>query len=211
MALIQSGSGTTSNVTIDATSKAARVNIYRTDGTESSKQFSITYAAVGVITAPAATATDIVRITGSQTKTIKVTSLELLSSNTLGGGSALVVLARRYVAPTGGTFVAATAVPLDSNDAAATATVGHYTANPTIGTTLTPINTIRLAIAAATPTAFAAGIEWGGTELLPWHPMSLCPEPISLRGRDDSLVVNLNGAALLTGQAHAYRVIWEEE
>ena len=100
---------------------------------------------------------------------------------------------------------------LDSNDAAATATVNHYTANPTLGTTVGTINTVRLATPVAIPASFAGVVEDAGKELLPWNNNSILDKPVTLRGTSEQLVVNFAGAALVAGQTHAFRVVWIEE
>ena len=111
-----------------------------------------------------------------------------------------------------GTFVAATAVPFDSLDAAATATVGHYTANPaTLGQAYGTINTVRLALPPVVPTSFAGHAEDDGVELIPWAGASFLDKQCTLRGVNESLVVNFNSAALFAGQVHAYRITWTEE
>lgn len=210
MALIQNAN-TTSTVTIGPTSKAARITLYDTVGRETSRQFSITYSTVNTFTPPA-TPSDMVRITGSTTKTVRLVSIYFASSNTLGGVSQTLFLIKRFNFNQGGTFVTSTAVPHDSADVAATAVVGHYTANPTfLGNTAGTIVTSRLAVPAVTPTSFAGVAEDAGIELLPWGGISVLDKLLTLRGADESFVVNFGGAALLTGQVHAYRVTWIEE
>jgi hypothetical protein len=111
-----------------------------------------------------------------------------------------------------GTFVAATLVPVDSNDAAATAVVGHYTANPTAPTVQSSgvVWTKQVAVAAAIPGTWNGITKDVVAEMLAWN-LSMCIYPIVLRGVQQELVINLNGATLLTGQTHAYCITWIEE
>jgi hypothetical protein len=77
-------------------------------------------------------ATDIFTITGSNTKVIRVRKLVFQGSSNANNVANISVI-KRSTANTGGTSSVQTAVPLDSLDAAATAVVTAYTANPTVG------------------------------------------------------------------------------
>lgn len=77
--------------------------------------------------------TDIFTITGSATKTIRVTYIEITGTSSTGV-RADFTLVKRSTANSGGTSTTLTGVPHDSNNAAATATVRAYTVNPTTGT-----------------------------------------------------------------------------
>lgn len=92
-----------------------------------------TYSAATAAFASAATATDIFIVQGSATKTIRVIAVKVFATQTTAGAGNIFLL-KRSTANTGGTTVATTRVPLDSQYPAATATVQHYTANPTVGT-----------------------------------------------------------------------------
>lgn len=190
---------------------SASVTRYGPDGRDVSLQSKATYSCVGEFT-PAATPTDMVMITGSPTKTIRVVSMYFTASNTLGGVSETLFLNKRVMPNFGGTFVAATAVPFDSLDAAATAQVGHYTANPTtLGQIMGTINSVRVAVPPVVPTTFGANVKDAGVELLPWFPASILDKMVTLRGVSECMVVNFNSAALFTGEVHAYRIVWTEE
>jgi hypothetical protein len=170
-----------------------------------------TYSASATFT-PAATASDIITITGSATKTIILVSLKLTTTNSAAGSQQYAVI-KRSALDTTGTFVAASAVPMDRNSIAATATVGHYTANPGgLGTAVGTINTLRLPSPAAVPGSFG-GVSRDGFELLPLqqdaHPAQYV-QPVILRGAAENIAVNFAGAALVAGQTHAYTVIWTE-
>jgi hypothetical protein len=208
-AIIQSGAST-DLWTIDPTSKAGRATMYDTTGRDVSFQSKITYACSNTFT-PAATPTDLVTIAGSATKTVRVVSVKITTTNT-AAGSQQYSLIKRSTADTTGTFVATAGVPLDANDAAATAVCGHYTANPgALGTAVGTINTMRVASPAAIPGSFAGVKEDAGIELLGWFNSSMLDRLVVLRGVAQNLVVNFGGTALVAGQTHAYTVVWIEE
>lgn len=204
-------SGASSDLwSIDATSKAGRTTDYDSAGREVSFQSKQTYSCSNTFT-PAATPTDLITLTGSATKTIRVYSMYLATTNTAAGSQQYFVI-KRSTADTTGTFVTTTPVPHDSNDSANTATCGHYTANPgALGTAVGTVNTVRWASPIVVPTSFAGVAEDAGRELLPWYDRTLLDQPLTLRGTAQQLVVNFNGAALVGGQIHAYRVTFTEE
>lgn len=208
-AIIQSGASS-DQWTIDATSKAGRVTNYDSAGRELSVQSKQTFSCSNTFT-PAATPTDLVTLTGSASKTIRVISAKLSTQNT-AAGSQQFFLIKRSGADTTGTFVTSTAVAHDSSNAAATATCGHYTANPgALGTAVGTIATERWASPVLVPGNFAGVTEDSGKEFLNWSPNSVLDQMITLRGTSQVLAVNFNGAALVAGQVHAYRVTWIEE
>lgn len=95
-------------------------------------------------------------IEGSASKTIRIQSI-IVSGITLTAVAYVNIGLRKYsTAASGGTSTTLTNVPLDSTQAAGTATVKAYTAIPTAGTTVGDISSRRV-IGQAT-TAAAAGI-----------------------------------------------------
>lgn len=173
-----------------------------------SAQFA-TYTATNVFT-PAATPTDLVTITGSATKTVKVWSVRLTTTNTAAGSQELFLIKRSTVDTTG-TPVAGAVFPVDSASAAVTATVNHYTANPgALGTAVGTVNRVRISSPAAVPAAFVTNTD-AGYELLPLIRNGVFLQPIVLRGIAEQLAVNFNGAALVAGQTHVYTIVWSEE
>jgi hypothetical protein len=170
----------------------------------------ITYTATNSWTPPA-TPTDLLTITGSASKTIKIWSCKICTTNTAAGSQEFFLI-KRSTADTGGTVVAGTVFPLDSAAAAATATVAHYTANPgTLGTAIGTINRVRIASPAAVPASFAGVVIDACYELLPAMRNGIYVQPIVLRGIAEQLAVNFNGAALVAGQTHSYTIVWSEE
>lgn len=160
---------------------------------------------------PAATATDLITIAGAAGVLVRVLSIRLATTNTAAGSQQYLVI-KRSTLDTTGTFVAATAVPIDSSDAAAQATVGHYTANPgALGTAVGTINTLRLPSPVAVPGSFAGVTLDAGFELLPPIIPGTLGKHLMLRAAAENIAVNFNGAALVSGQTHAYTVLWTEE
>jgi len=161
-----------------------------------------TYSAAFVGLVPAAATTDLVTITGSGTKTVRIIRMVLSTSTTSGSGiSVNVSVVKRSSANSGGTSSNAVAVPHDSNNAAATATVAGYTANPTtLGTAVGPIRAIRYS-------AITAG---GNQNELTWEFGNRPSQAIVLRGTSQQLSINLNGASI-TGGIADLSVEWTEE
>jgi ABC-type transporter Mla subunit MlaD len=143
----------------------------------------------------AASATDVFRIVGSGTKTVRITKLTISGRTTSGSPVACIIKVIKYSsANTAGTSVATTAVPLDSSYPAATATVNHYTANPTLGTAVGNIATRSITFQAS-----------GLVETLVFE----FENPIVLRGTAQQLSINLN-ATTITGASICCDVLWEE-
>lgn len=160
---------------------------------------SITYSAAAGSFNLAALATDIFTITGSGTKTISITEISI--SFTGGGEIVFCQLLKRSTANSAGTATTLTNVPHDSTNAAATATVKAYTANPTLGTLVGAVRVDRvnspLPSSSTQPgeSVFAFGVKLN--------------QPITLRGTGEVLAFNFNAVTLLSGTAVAY-VEWTE-
>jgi hypothetical protein len=160
--------------------------------------FQNTYSTAFSVAA-AATATDIATITGSATKTVLVQRVIITGIQTTAG-LAEVLLIKRSTADTGGTSTGQTAVPHDSLDAAATATVLAYTANP--GALGTAVGTFRRAYAPI----------GGATSVV--NPIVVFDfgdkgQALTLRGIAQQLAVNLNGVTL-TGGTFDIVIEWYE-
>jgi hypothetical protein len=150
-------------------------------------------------------------ITGSATKVIRVLSF-MLGTQSTNAHSETLFLIKRNGLNSGGTFVPNKMVRNSTNDPMPTATVGHYTLDPvTLGNAVGTINIVRTQV----PSGDATGGTWSGlifqtpVELLPWIDGSV--KPVTLRGIEESLVCNFNGAANQTGYRHLYRIVWTEE
>lgn len=158
-----------------------------------------TYGAGSVGLATATAATDVFTITGSATKTVKITYIEISGTSTLGA-SVDIELIKRSSADSGGTSTSVVVVPVDSNSAAGTATVLRYTANPTLGTNLRSVRAARYAF----PTAGSAN------QSLIWNFGGLPSEPPTLRGTSQQFAINFN-ATTVGGASISIAVEWTEE
>lgn len=156
-----------------------------------------TYSAAANI-ASAAAATDIFTITGSATTTVFVTKV-IISGIQTTAGLTDVQLIKRSTADTAGTSTAATAIPHDSSDAAATATCLAYTANPTTGTAVGTFRRGYVPVAGATSVVNPLIVFDFGDK----------GRPVVLRGIAQVLAVNLGGATL-TGGTFDIAIEWFE-
>ena len=106
---------------------------------------SATYRAVcAPFSAGTSATTAIATITGSATKTVRVTKVSVSSTTATAAVYYDLQLNKTSAAHTGGTPVVATVVPLDSNFAAGTATVNAYTAAPTSGSAVGVVDSTRV-------------------------------------------------------------------
>jgi hypothetical protein len=165
-----------------------------------------TYSCVTANFTPAATPTDLFKITGAANKVIRI--LELYFGGT---ATALAIidlfLAKRSADNTTGTFVAGTKVPHDSGFKPADAVVGHYTANPGgLGALVGNVShkKICLPIATSPVTDIITKLDRNVIQLL--------EAPIVLRSAAEILAINFNGAALPAGAANWFAgCTWIEE
>jgi hypothetical protein len=100
-------------------------------------------------TAGATANQDIFRISGSATKTIYIKKIRISATANATQGNNLAIIKRSAV-NTGGTSVASTLIPLDSNSVASTASALHYTAAPTSGTAVGPVRATKFLIPTTT-------------------------------------------------------------
>lgn len=113
-----------------------------------------------------------------------------------------VQIIKRSTANTGGTATNPAAVPLDSTNGAATATVSAYTANPTLGTSLGLIHANKLLLGvsgADQPQSIAFNFDHDGKT-----------QGVYLRGTSEGLCVNLNGGTF-SNPSLSIDVAWYEE
>lgn len=113
----------------------SQVNVVPQIGVINSLQKQLTYSAVSIGLVPASAATDIFCISGSTTRSISIKRVEISG---IAGTAISVPMAflRRVSLDTGGTAATGAALPVatpnNPPDAAATAVLTAYTANPTI-------------------------------------------------------------------------------
>lgn len=158
---------------------------------------NITYSASASGFVPPANATDIFEITGSATKTIRINGIVISATTVSGAPIKITVLGiKRSTVNTEGTRVADIVVPHDSTSPAGTATVGHYTANPTLGTSVGIIRSISSSISSSG--IFGSDIFW-----------DFKLQPLILRGTSEQFTVNLNNESI-NGPIVSIWLEWEE-
>lgn len=159
-----------------------------------------TYSATALGLAPAASATDILVVQGSSTKTVRVLRV-MVSATATSSGLGDMVLLRRSTANTGGTSSSLTRVAYDSTQAAATATVISYTANPTsLGTLVGQLASWKQFYAAGAAPQLTV-LDFGNRP----------GRSIVLRGTSEFLCLNLNGVSAPSGASLDIVVEWTEE
>lgn len=168
----------------------------------SSPSQEFTYSANIRNLTPAATATDVVTIAGATGKKIKVLSLEISGVQTAAGVNEWFLI-KRSALDTGGTPVAMPAVPLDSQNPTAAATVQNFTANPGgLGTAVGTITAPRVAFGTTANTTNPVYLfDYNDTN----------GSPIVLRSAAEQLALNFNGAAIPAGMAINVTVKWIEQ
>jgi hypothetical protein len=158
MAVIKSGAST-DQLTIDATSKAARVTLYNPDGTSISGKR--TYRASTIIPLVAAVTVNvpIFNIIGGSTQLVTVKRIRVSGMTLTAVGYFAINVEKLSTASSGGTSTTLTSVVLDSNDAAAEAVVKAYTVAPTKGSLVGTVASWR-ALWQATSAAAAGTTDW---------------------------------------------------
>jgi len=156
-----------------------------------------TYSASANISS-AASATDIFTITGNASTNVFVTKV-IISGIQTTAGLTDIQLVKRSTANSGGTSSAVTAIPHDSGDAAASATLLAYTANPTTGNAVGSVRRGYVPIAGATSVVNPVVVfDFGGLG-----------KPITLIGTSQVLAVNLGGVTV-TGGTFDIAIEWFE-
>lgn len=163
-----------------------------------------TFGASATSIAVAVSATDIFTITGSATKTIAIKRISV-SAIATSPSNAIIQLIKRSTANTGGTSTASTAVPYDSNNGVASATVLAYTANPTTGTQVGILNSTRLPVGVGAP-GNSTPIASAERDLFL---SSSRGQDIILRGVSQVLAINLSGVTI-AGGSFSCDVEWTE-
>jgi len=155
MAIIKSGA-TSDQLSIDSVSKAARVTLYNTDGSDNGEK--CTYRASTIIPLVAAVTINVpfFNIIGSASKTVTIKRIGISGATLTAVGYFTVNVVRLSSASSSGTSSVLVNVQMDTNDPAATAVVRAYTVAPTSGALVGTIATNRCLWQAAT--AAAAGL-----------------------------------------------------
>lgn len=168
------------------------------------------YSSVALALPPAASATDIACIAGSSTKTVIVRRITITgSAGTLV--TAPFTLVRRTSVDSGGTAATTTAnwanniSQRDTNDAAATATLISYSANPTINdSSPTYIASSHLTVPVTSAGTVTRPLVWDFDT-----PFSFV-KGVTLRGTSQQACINLNAVSISSGLLHI-SIDWTEE
>lgn len=160
-----------------------------------------TYAVNIVGLSPASSPTDIITISGSGTKTVKVLDVRIFGSSS-GGASAEFDLVKRSAADTGGTSATATPTQYNSGDAAATAVVKSYTANPSaLGTSQGILDAELFFVPKVLGLLFDQKFDGSSTS---------SGEGIVLNGASEFLAINMGGVTV-SGASLSARIVWIEQ
>lgn len=154
-----------------------------------------------------ATPEDLLTLTGSASKIVRLLSARLLVHETTGTLRQVRFL-RRSTANSGGTFTNPTPTTFDTTNAAATATVHLYTAAPTPGTLLGELG--RQSVTTLVPTSVPGQFTFasiGGARI---DSSDQFVQPVTLRGTSQVFAINWLGAALPAGFAAQWELIWTE-
>lgn len=162
--------------------------------------YKSTYGAAIQGLAAAAAPTDIITISGSSTKTVRITHIDFGNTQNVATSNSVFFILRS-TADTGGTSSTVTSVPYDSNSAAATAVVKQYTVNPTLlGTAVGTLKTYKIFGSTSTTAAETVSMDFGNRPA----------QAVVLRGTSQFLVVNLNAQAFV-GSSIDVNIEWTEE
>lgn len=145
-------------------------------------------------------------LAGSTTKTIRITRISYTFQSADNTVDYIDVQLLKLSALSGGTSATQTAVPLDSQNAAATATARFYTVAPTTATSLGAITSRRYLSLPANATAGVielAEINFGNS--------ISATSPIVLRGTSEAIALNLSAIGGGGGQTMSLVVEWIEE
>ena len=185
------------------TSLAERQVVALADGCKSTYSASYTAQSVGT-----SATTAIAYLAGSATKLVKLVQVTINATIATAGEEYDLTFQKESVLPTGGTkATAATIVPWDSSDGAATATTAFYTATPTDGT----VTGVFLV------TKFSAFIATATTVQPPTVPYVFTfgaaagSKAMTLRGAGQGVVLTLNGATPSHTSSYDLTFVWTEE
>lgn len=191
--------GTVAGLAFTGAALAQAINVVPQVGTISEIYRRPTYTATSVGLVPAASATDIFCINASSAKTITVRRV------VIGGtaGTAITtpfLLYRRVSQDTGGTAATSLALPVAvphiSSDAAATATLTAYTANPTV---VDSSPSLMGALLVDLPVTTAAGGRVDVERIFGTGSDMFSKGLDLIKGSTQQLCVNLNGVSVSSG------------
>lgn len=148
----------------------------------------------------AASPTDVFTITGAANTMVRIQQIRVSGLATTAGAVNMSIV-KRSAANTGGTSTTLAAVPHNSGDAAAAATVLSYTVNPSgVGALVGAVRAERLTLPLAGTASAGATFDFGIRE----------GKPIILNSATEVLAFNCNGGAPI-GTAFSIYVEWTEQ
>lgn len=201
----------TSTLLLSTIASVAQVNVVPQIGLTTAYLGKNSYSAGFVGLVPAAAATDLFCITGSNAKLIKVARIRF--SGTAGTLISIpVTFVRRNLADTGGTAATTTANPAntvskrDTTNPTSVATLISYTANPTINdTSPTFISSSQLTLPTTAAGTVIVPLQFDYVDETP----ALIEQP-TLRGPAQQFCINLNATTVTTGVLNG-SITWTEE
>ena len=164
-----------------------------------------TYMASFQIT-PAASGTDLFTLNGAANVNTRINDLRCDGTATAIGAGYLFGLTRS-TADTGGTSTAPTAVPIDPNDPAATATLALYSANPTVGAL---VGNVWEGTLVYTPVATTT-IGTSPIEMKFGSAVDASTEGLTLRTAAQGFALNSGGVSQPSGAKVNCSIVWSEE
>lgn len=162
-----------------------------------------TYHYVAQDITPVATATDVLTISGSASKVIRITKISIVGTATAASIYDHYIV-KRTAANTGGTSTSPTPAKSDSNDPTAAATLRLYTANPSaLGSGISVEANKTYLTASSSPGAAALPVVYtfGNRN----------DKAIVLRGTGESLAFNFAGQAVPSGANIYMNIEWTED
>ncbi len=173
-----------------ATNTVQLITLDTTGAQKSSNEgMKATFSAGLATFSPAANATDIFGIMGSNTKKIRVLRIAI-SGRATAAANIDVTNIKRSTLNTGGSPATITPIPHDSNDAAATAVVQSYVANPSALGTVVGTNGIVRAVQSNVSQAGSGGAASPFEHDFGW----VNDKAIVLNNANEGFYFNLNGS-----------------
>lgn len=185
---------------IDASSGIA----YASDGAAQLDGFKASYAAAIGGLVGVTGCTDLFTITNPGTKTIRITRCDVSGGVATAAQQIEVFGLVRSAVNTGGTSSTPTIVPYDSNDAAATAVVRAYTANPaSLGTSVGNVRVAKMLLVLSTgATSFQDRLIWDFGDR---------PTKALVLRQNQVFAINLNGVTFSNATSFNIYCEWTED
>jgi len=151
------------------------------------------FKACSAFITPAAATTDIMQITGSSSKTIRVLEVDVsFTASVTTGLPTPTYLVKRSSADTSGTTSTMTTVALSSGNTSPTASITAYTANPTTGTAVGNICAYQI-LATEGPVGAAGASENYLTPTCVVYKAGSFDQAVTLTSAAEALCLNFNG------------------